>query len=45
MVVADAVVPCAQVESFSFVIDPWNAGKVAAELRKRGMRPVADHDG
>ena len=33
------------VESFSFAIDQWNAKKVEAELRKRGMNPVADHDG
>ena len=35
----------AVVESFSFAIDLWNASKVEAELRKRGMTPVADHDG
>ena len=35
----------AVVESFSFAIDPWNAVKVEAELRKRGMTPVADNDG
>ena len=33
------------VESFSFAIDPWNATNVAAELRKRGMNPIADNDG
>jgi catechol 2,3-dioxygenase-like lactoylglutathione lyase family enzyme len=33
------------VESFSFAIDQWHAGKVEAELRKRGMIPVADNDG
>jgi len=35
----------AVVESFSFVIDPWNARNVEAELRKRGLTPVADNDG
>jgi catechol 2,3-dioxygenase-like lactoylglutathione lyase family enzyme len=33
------------VESFSFAIDQWNAGKVEAELRRRGLSPVADNDG
>jgi catechol 2,3-dioxygenase-like lactoylglutathione lyase family enzyme len=33
------------VESFSFAIDQWNARKVEAELRKRGMTPVAENDG
>ncbi len=33
------------VESFSFAIDQWNATEVEAELRKRGMTPVADNDG
>ena len=33
------------VESFSFAIDRWNAKKVEAELRKRGLTPVADNDG
>jgi catechol 2,3-dioxygenase-like lactoylglutathione lyase family enzyme len=33
------------VESFSFAIDPWDAKKVEAELRKRGMTAVADNDG
>lgn len=31
------------VESFSFAIDPWNAGAVERELRARGLSPVADH--
>lgn len=35
----------AVVESFCFVIDPWNAGRVEAELQKRGLTPVADNDG
>ena len=33
------------VESFSFAIDPWNTRTVEAELRKRGLTPVADNDG
>jgi hypothetical protein len=33
------------VESFSFAIDRWNAKTVEAELRKRGLQPVADNDG
>lgn len=33
------------VESFAFAIDRWNARTVEAELRARGMSPVADHDG
>jgi catechol 2,3-dioxygenase-like lactoylglutathione lyase family enzyme len=35
----------AVVTSFSFAIDQWNAKKVEAELRKRGMDPVAENDG
>ena len=35
----------AMVESFCFVIEPWNAKNVEAELRKRGLTPVADNDG
>jgi len=35
----------AVVENFCFVIEPWNAAKVEAELRKRGLNPVADNDG
>uniref|UniRef100_Q01QE7 Glyoxalase/bleomycin resistance protein/dioxygenase n=1 Tax=Solibacter usitatus (strain Ellin6076) TaxID=234267 RepID=Q01QE7_SOLUE len=35
----------AVVHSLGFVIEPWNAAKVEAELRKRGLTPVADHDG
>jgi catechol 2,3-dioxygenase-like lactoylglutathione lyase family enzyme len=33
------------VESFCFVIEPWNAENVEAELRKRGLTPVAEYDG
>jgi hypothetical protein len=32
-------------DSFCFVIEPWNAAAVEAELRKRGLTPVADNDG
>lgn len=33
------------VESFSFVVDPWDVKKVESELKSRGLSPVADHDG
>jgi catechol 2,3-dioxygenase-like lactoylglutathione lyase family enzyme len=33
------------VDNFCFVIEPWNAATVEAELRKRGLTPVADNDG
>ena len=33
------------VTSFGFVIDKWNAAMVEAELKKRGLAPVADNDG
>lgn len=33
----------AVVESFCFGIEPWNAKTVEAELRKRGLNPVADN--
>jgi len=35
----------AVVEGFGFSIEPWNAKAVEQELRKRGMKPVADNDG
>ena len=35
----------ALVTNFCFVIEPWNAKTVEEELRKRGLTPVADHDG
>jgi len=35
----------AVVESFDFDIEPWNAKTVEAELRKRGLNPIADNDG
>ena len=37
--------PRAEVTSFCFAIDKWNAKTVEAELRKRGLNPVADNDG
>ena len=33
------------VATFCFVIDPWNAAKVKAELEKRGLTPVAENGG
>jgi catechol 2,3-dioxygenase-like lactoylglutathione lyase family enzyme len=35
----------AVVSSFCFVIDQWNAKKVEAELKARGLAPVAENDG
>ena len=35
----------AVVESFCFAIDQWNAAKVEAALRTRGLDPIADNDG
>jgi catechol 2,3-dioxygenase-like lactoylglutathione lyase family enzyme len=32
-------------DSFCFGIDPWDAKRVEAELRKRGLTPVADNHG
>ena len=32
-------------DSFCWGIEPWDIKKVEAELRKRGLAPVADHDG
>ena len=32
-------------DSFCWVIEPWNAKKVEAELKTRGLNPVADNDG
>jgi catechol 2,3-dioxygenase-like lactoylglutathione lyase family enzyme len=32
-------------DSFCWGIDPWDTKKVEAELAKRGLNPVADHDG
>jgi catechol 2,3-dioxygenase-like lactoylglutathione lyase family enzyme len=34
----------AMVESCCFVIEPWHARKVQAELRNRGLTPVAEND-
>jgi catechol 2,3-dioxygenase-like lactoylglutathione lyase family enzyme len=33
------------VESFAFAIAPWNAAKVEAELKRRGLTPIAENDG
>jgi catechol 2,3-dioxygenase-like lactoylglutathione lyase family enzyme len=33
-----------QIESFSFGIEPWDTKKVEAELKKRGLNPVAGDD-
>lgn len=35
----------AVVESFCWGIEPWDAKRVETELRRRGLTPVADHDG
>jgi catechol 2,3-dioxygenase-like lactoylglutathione lyase family enzyme len=35
----------AVVGSFCFVIEPWSRQTVQAELRKRGLTPVAENDG
>jgi phosphatidylglycerol:prolipoprotein diacylglycerol transferase len=35
----------AVVEGIGFAVEPWNAGVVERELRKRGLAPVADNDG
>jgi len=35
----------AMVDSFCFVIEPWSARTVEAELRRRGLDPVVDNDG
>lgn len=34
----------AVVTNFCFVIEPWNANTVESELRKRGLKPVAEND-
>ena len=34
----------ARVVNFCFVIEPWSAKKIEAELRKRGLSPVAEND-
>ena len=36
--------PSAAVQSFCFVIEPWNAKTVETELRKRGLAPMAEND-
>ena len=42
---ADAAATRAVVDSFCFGIEPWNADTVEAELKKRGLAPVADNEG
>jgi catechol 2,3-dioxygenase-like lactoylglutathione lyase family enzyme len=37
--------PMAAITNFAWGIEPWNTNKVEAELRKRGLNPVADHAG
>jgi catechol 2,3-dioxygenase-like lactoylglutathione lyase family enzyme len=32
-------------DNFCWGIEPWDTKKVEAELKKRGLNPVADHDG
>ncbi len=34
-----------KVKSFCFGIEPWNTKTVEADLRKRGLTPIAEHDG
>jgi catechol 2,3-dioxygenase-like lactoylglutathione lyase family enzyme len=34
----------AKVETLCFVIEPWNAKKIEADLRKRGLTPIADNE-
>src|SRR4051812_43065326 len=40
---ANAVPVRAVVEGYGFDIEPWNAKTVEAELRKRGLSPVAEN--
>jgi predicted enzyme related to lactoylglutathione lyase len=35
----------ARISNLAFGIDGWDTNKVEAELQKRGLNPVADHDG
>ena len=35
----------AAITNFCWGIEPWNTDKVEAELKKRGLNPVADHAG
>jgi len=35
----------ARVVNFCFVVEPWSAKKIQAELQKRGLTPVAENDG
>lgn len=45
VILKQAAVPRALVDSFSFGIEPWDARKVDAALRARGLSPIADNDG
>ncbi len=44
-VFTQASVERATVENFCFVVEPWSARTIEAELRKRGLDPVPDNDG
>jgi catechol 2,3-dioxygenase-like lactoylglutathione lyase family enzyme len=35
----------ARVVNFCFAVEPWDANNIEAELRKRGLVPVAENDG
>lgn len=35
----------AKISNFAWGIEPWDTNKVEAELKKRGLNPVADHAG
>ena len=35
----------ARISNFAWGIEPWDTNKVEAELKKRGLNPVADHAG
>jgi catechol 2,3-dioxygenase-like lactoylglutathione lyase family enzyme len=37
--------PMARISNFAWGIEPWDTNKVEAELKKRGLNPVADHVG
>lgn len=35
----------ARITNFAWGIEPWDTNKVEAELKKRGLNPIADHQG
>ena len=35
----------ARISNFAWGIEPWDTNKVEAELKRRGLNPVADHQG